>query len=229
MNKIHISSVKTSAIALKEAIRAFIVRLWMRNVKSDTNSITYSDYIAVLCAEKYSKLKKLHIFTPFSIIMQGWIGILEDYNKRSTASQVKQNNANRAKLERLYRRQQIVYSCFWYLCLKPSEEVTRTLVDLTFGVSFDDDRLTQTQKCLAELKGLKLNIAQLQEKEGKLPKKTDADYKREFQRICTWSKREISKNILLSDYIEIQNDYIAYHEELKRQQEEKNNGTRNNR
>lgn len=227
MNKMHIEPIKTAYEGLKEAIRAYIVRLWMRNVKSDTDSITYNDYIYVLYGEKYSKLERLHIHTPKSILMQGWIGILEDYNSRSTATEVKQNNAKRSRQQRLYRKYQMVYSCYTVLCLKMSEKCTQLLIDY-FVVSADDSRLTQTSKCQAVLKGLKFDIESLKV-ENKENTKTIADYKREFQRICTWAKREIPKNIMLSDYIEIQNDYIAYHEELKRQQEEKKNGTRNNR
>lgn len=227
MNKIHLSSVKTSAIALKEAIRAFIVRLWMRNVKSDCYSISVLDYWKVICYDRFKLLKKTSLYTPSFIIMEGYAKILHHYTELSTIPEVRINDEKKLKYERLSFKYLCVLACYKGLLCKKSNIFSEYLVQ-SFICSENDDLNSQLGKCIAQLNGLKYDLSALEIKDKKAKKLTMADCEREMQ-VLKSEGYDVNRKMPLSEYIMAQNLFRERVEAKKRQIEEQKNGrTRNN-
>jgi hypothetical protein len=104
---------------------------------------------------------------------------------------------------------------------KNSKEATERLVSMMV-VQDSDDRLTMLKKCEATMKGLKFQRDQLKAAKKEQKPMTRKDYTAEFNRLQKWYGQMIPKSISMSDYVAIQNEYISYCEDLKRQKEQRN-------
>jgi hypothetical protein len=222
MSKV-IEHIKIKMHGLKTSVNAFIDKTLLSNVKTTCDSITLGDYLSVICHEKYEKLLKLHKYTPKRIILQGLAMLLNDYEALTTSADVRLNKEKQAKIIRKGSRREIVYGCYLILKNKESKIVMDYLLKEHI-IEPNEDRLKAFKRCIAELKGLDIEIDSLITKtERKRPSMTD--YNQEIARISKYLGFTIKKDIALSLYIGYQNEYRDYINELERQ----HNGTRNHR
>ena len=218
--KLTISDIKDACTRLKQALHAKLDALWIKNVKCSLNSITYSDYMDFVCDNRYKSMLKHNIYTPIRIIMQGFALLMNEYSTTSTASEVRAKEDKKKHAKSLTERYQLVYLCYTVLQYKNSKQAAERLLSMMV-VQESDDRLTMLRKCEATMKGLKYQIDQSKGTKESKPM-TRKDYTAEFNRLQKWYGQMIPKNILMLDYVIIQNDYISYCEDLKRQKEQNN-------
>lgn len=221
MIKERINSFKTSLQALKHGFSGFIDRLWLMNVKSRCDNITWGDYMKVICYDRFKLMLKLNIYTPKRIIIKGFAMLLEDYNTITTNLEVRVNESKRNDLALKTQRQRIIYACYTSLRFHDKPHIRQTLCNYMV-INESDDRLTALNKCVAVLKGLDLQITSLQVKSD-VKKPMMADYEKERAILSKHQGYIIPSTILMSEYAIIQNLYRDYVEDLKKQHD----GTRN--
>jgi hypothetical protein len=219
--KLTTSNIKNAYTRSKQAIRDKMDALWLKNVKCTLNSITYSDYIDFICDNRYKSMLKRNIYTPIRIIMRGFALLMEEYNETSSAPDIRTEESKKKQRQSLTEKYQIIYLCYTILQRKNSKEATERLVSMMV-VQDSDDRLTMLKKCEATMKGLKFQRDQLKAAKKEQKPMTRKDYTAEFNRLQKWYGQMIPKSISMSDYVAIQNEYISYCEDLKRQKEQRN-------
>ena len=214
--KLSTKHIKEAYVGLKERIHSFVDSIWIKNVKHTLNTVTYKEFIDFVIDMKPKTLLKLNIYTPLRIIMLGWSMILNEYNEASTASDVRQKVEKDKAVKRLTQNYQCIHLCYKLLSYKPNKDAESLLVTM-FAFKANEDRLTMLKRCEARMKGLKMNIESYQKDEAKEKKSmTRKDYSSEFMRLQKWYGQTIPRSILMIDYVAIQNDYLDYIEELKR-------------
>ena len=219
--KLTTSTIKNAYTRLKASIRTYTDALWLKNVKCTLNSITYSDYIDFICDNRYKSMLKRNIYTPIRIIIQGFALLMEEYNETSSAPDIRTEESKKKQRQSLTEKYQLIYLCYTVLQYRNSKEATERLVSMMV-VQDSDDRLTMLKKCEATMKGLKFQRDQLKSAKKEQKPMTRKDYAAEFNRLQKWYGQMIPKSISMSDYVAIQNEYISYCEDLKRQKEQRN-------
>lgn len=221
MIKDALNRTKIAWQALKQGLRSFIDAIYLRNVKSTCESITWGDYMKVICFDRFRLMLRMNIYTPKRIIIKGFAMLLEDYNTITTNVMVKTNEEKRDAIGRLSQKQRIVYACYTSLRFRELPHIMQMLRNYMV-IDAEDTRLTALNKCVAELKGLDLQLNNLKIKnDTKRP--TMSDYEKERQILSKHQGYIIPSSIKLSEYAVIQNLYRDYVEDLKKH----NDGTRN--
>ena len=196
----------------------------------DFNSLTYGDYLQIICNYKYYLLKKVHGFVPKNILLTQLSRIFSDYNAATTNPEVKSSTDKAARLERLCKKQIEVYSAAKILCYKESIE-SYILLKRYFIISGNEDRNEAINKANAELKGLKLNIENLKrelKRDSHDKKPGMSDYLREIQILRKQGYNiDFNLKIKLSEYAQIQNLAREEYERIRIELENRRNGTRN--
>jgi len=223
MTKDTFKPLKIALHGCKSVVRERIDKMFLVNVSTSCDSITLGDYLKVICYERYELLQKTHLYTQKRILIRGLAMLLEDYNRLTTNPEVRQTKEKQAKIVRKSERRTIVYGC--YLILKNRESsIVMDYLTKQHIIEPNEDRLKAFRRCIAELKGLDLEIDTLITKSD-VKRPTMTDYNQERSRISKFVGFPILSTIQLSLYIGYQNDYRDYCNELEKQ----HNGTRNNR
>lgn len=224
MTKKLLESIKTSLQGLKHGFSAFIDSIMLRNVKCTCESITWGDYMKVICYDRFQLMLKTNIHTPKRIIMQGFAMLLDDYNTITTNISVRVAEENRASVLRLSQRQRIIYACYTSMRFHDLPHIRQTLCNY-FIISLEDPRSLVLEKCVSVLKGLDLQISTLQVKTSKEDHKKPmmSDYQKERQILSQYQGYNIPDTITMSEYAVLQNLYRDHVENLKKQHD----GTRN--
>ena len=221
MIKNVLERIKTSLQGLKHGFSAFIDRLWLRNVKTQCESITWGDYMKVICYDRFKLMLKTNIYTPKRIVIKGFAMLLEDYNTITTNVSVRVNEEKRTSAQRLSHRHRIIFACYTSMRFHDEPYIRQTLCNyMVIGES--DDRLTAINKCIAVLKGLDMQITSLQV-HNDYKKPMMADYEKERQILSQYQGYNIPSTITMSEYAILQNLYREHVENLKKQHD----GTRN--
>ena len=212
-------------------IMDYIERLLLLNVKTDCDSIQTGEAFRLFADNKLSILKKLHIYTPKSILMHGYARIIEHNNRLSENPQVKKNSDIQADITRKIIRHTTILACRKAVIYLDSE-VCKEWLNMQLICNIDDDTDLIIRKCDAELKGLSHQIDELIVKNSKKTEKdakkvTYYDYLKEFQIVT--EKRTMSLKEPYSSYIVAQNLFYDEMESKKKQIElQKNGRARNN-
>lgn len=230
--KINNINITIPFINIKEVFKT-VKTLYIESIQiklHDFNSLTYGDYLQIICNNKYYLLKKVYGFVPKNILLAQLSRIFSDYNAATTNPEVKVWTGKAARLERLYRKQLEVYSAAKILCYKEHIE-SYILLKRYYIISGNEDRNETINKANAELKGLKLNIENIKS-EIKLDnhdkKPVMSDYLREIQILRKQGYNiDFNLNIKLSEYAQIQNLAREEYERMKQELENRRNGTRN--
>lgn len=225
MTKLTTDSIKVAYMASSEAIRRFFVGLWMLNVRKSCTDITLGNYLQVICRDKYQLLRKSWLPVPKLLLIHGLSQLFDDYNQLSTDPQVSVSREKSLKIGRLSAKHNNIYACYKVLQYRDSEPCLAYLRSV-FTITDDDNRLMAVKKSIADLKGLDMIIANLKTK-SETHRATMSDYDKEIGILSREQGYRITKDIILAEYIQIQNRVREEFEMKKQMAEERKNGTRN--
>lgn len=222
--KLSTKHIKEAYVGLKERIHSFVDSIWIKNVKCTLESITLLDYMSFRCDYDLKALLKVHIYTPKRIIIQGWQMIEKEYKEASTASDVKQQVEREAAIKRLQEDYDFIAMCLIVLT-KESHKASIDILTNRYLFPKGESCEVMVKRGEARLKGILVNINSLKDTKkdkSEVKQLTRNDFYDELIQMQQWYGQAIPEFITMIKYVSIQNRYLRYAEELKRQNDKQN-------